>query len=478
MSRFSPIILLSASIFFAFAIRKEGWNDNIIVQEGFVIDTLATDLTVPWSMVFIDDSTLLFNERNGKVRLMRNDRLITKPVYVLKDIDTTIKMGLLSVCLHPQFKDNKLVYLASNYKKGDQSYLKVERFTFSNDSLWQPKTIVDGIFANGNHTGCRLKFFKNKLYITTGDADQPRLSQDLKSLNGKILRVNDDGSPPPDNPFFNNDTAAKQIWSYGHRNPQGIDFQPQTGIMYSSEHGPNGGDEINIIEKGKNYGWPVIHHKETREGMVSPLLEFSPSIGPSEIVFYNKGAFPELKGKLLLANLKDESIMQFNAENEKITRLNNLITKQYRRIRAITIAANGSIYFSTSQKDPPEGKPVAGYDMILRMRPGNGSSNINSKTVKKNAASVKKAPVAASATRIMYLNLCASCHGKNLTGTASATSLRDNKWLYGSGSSNIVANIKRGIINKGMPAWEGAISNKDIDRLAGYILSMNNYRRK
>lgn len=473
MNKYSLIILFIAFIFYAFAIKKEGWGNDKIVPEEFVIDTLARDLTVPWSMVFIDDSTLLFSERNGKVRLLRNDRLVAKPVYVLKDIDTTIKMGLLGVCLHPQFAENKLIYLASNYKRGSQSYLKVERFVFSNDSLWQPKTIVDGIYANRNHTGCRLKFFGNKLYITTGDADQPRLSQDIKSLNGKILRVNDDGTTPPDNPFFNNDTAAKQVWSYGHRNPQGIDFQPGTGIMYSSEHGPTGGDEINIIEKGKNYGWPLIHHTEKREGMVSPLLEFSPSIGPSEIVFYNKDAFPELKGKLLLANLRDESIMQFKVEKNHITRLNNLISKQYRRIRAITIAADGSIYFSTSQKDPPEGKPVAGYDMILRIRPGRGSGNINSGVIKKNIVPVKKPPVTTSVARTMYLNLCASCHGKNLTGTAAATSLRDNKWLYGSGKLNIIKNIKNGIINKGMPAWQGAISNKDIDRLANYILSIN-----
>ncbi len=239
---------------------------------GFVIDTLATRLIVPWSIVFLPDKTMLFSERNGTIRLFRNNDLLTKPVLTVKEIDTTKKMGLLGMCIHHEFINNQYIYISYNYTKDNKALLRVVRYQFKNDTLLNPAIIIENINASSNHTGCRLKFGPDrKLYITTGDADRPILAQDLKSLNGKILRVNEDGSIPADNPFVKNDTARKEIWTYGHRNTQGIDFQPGTGYLFNSEHGPTGGDEINIINKGFNYGWPLIHHRDVREGMVTPL---------------------------------------------------------------------------------------------------------------------------------------------------------------------------------------------------------------
>ena len=178
--------------------------------ENFIIDTLATGLTVPWEITFLPDKTMIFTERNGKVRLYKNGQLQPKPVLVLTDIDTTKKMGLLGVCVHPGFNQNRYLYIAHNYTKNNQALLKIVRYRLVNDSLINAVIIIDDINANQNHTGCRLKFGPdNKLYITTGDADRPVLAQDLKSLNGKILRVTDDGSVPADNPFINNDTSMK-----------------------------------------------------------------------------------------------------------------------------------------------------------------------------------------------------------------------------------------------------------------------------
>lgn len=451
----------------------------------YTIDTLATGLTVPWSIVFLPDKTMLFSERSGKVGLLRNKRLADRPALVVADVEARGKMGLLGMCLHPRFALNKFLYLSYNYRKEGAAMLKVVRYRFEKDSLLEPLTIIDDIRASTNHTGCRLKFGPDgKLYITTGDADRPILAQDLKSPNGKILRVNDDGSIPADNPFVQNDTARKEIWTYGHRNPQGIAFEPTTGQLFDSEHGPTGGDEINRIVRGQNYGWPLVHHREEREGMTAPVMEYTPSIGPSEMVFYTADAFPALKGKLLLACLRGEKILQLQLDRTKVVSEEILLQGAYRRIRALTVGPDGYLYFSTSQNDPPEGRPTEGYDMILRMRPAGKPttmSKVTGKPVARKTAAMNTIgtaangkPASATARRTpaaLYLQLCASCHGKNLEGTERASSLRDNKWQYGSKRSQVINSITDGITEKGMPAWQGALSPKEIESLTDYLLA-------
>ena len=457
-----------------FAGFNDPWEKHPVkhrkTAEEFVVDTLATGLTVPWEIIFLPDGTMIFSERNGKVRLYRNKQLLSRPALVIKETDTTKKMGLLGMCLHPQFTKNNYLYLSYNYKRENTSFLKIVRYQLVNDTLIHPTPILEDIRASQNHTGCRLKFGADgKLLITTGDADRPVLAQDLKSLNGKILRVNDNGSFPADNPFILNDTARKEIWSYGHRNPQGIDFQPVTNQLFNSEHGPNGGDEINIIKKGSNYGWPVIHHQDAKEGMVSPFLEYSPSIGPSQIVFYTANAFPSFKGNLLVACLRGEKIIRFQIKGNQVISEDNLFEHSYGRIRALNVGPEGYIYFSTSQNDPPEGRPRPGYDMILRLRPSSNRTIIRNavnsrKEVKAKEVAVKKTPA------VTYTQLCASCHGNNLEGSIRAKSLVDGKWEYGSKRNDIIKSIRDGIIEKGMPAWEGTITKKETENLADLIL--------
>ena len=458
--------LIALSVLYAFVDNK---RDSKTAADDFIVDTLAKNLTVPWAMVFIDKETLLFTERNGKVRLLRNDQLVAKPVLIVSQADTTKKMGLLGLCLHPDFENNKYVYISYNYRNENKPLLRVVRYRFYQDSLLEPNIIIEGINASPNHTGCRLKFGPDKkLYITTGDADRPILAQDLKSLNGKILRVNDDGTIPADNPFVNNDTAHKEIWTYGHRNTQGIAFQASTNSLYNSEHGPTGGDEINQISKGMNYGWPIIHHKETGENMLSPLIEFTPSVGPSETVFYNGDAFPHLKGSLLLACLRGESILRFKIDGQKIIAEGNLFQHRYGRIRALAVCEEGYIYFSTSQNDPPEGKPIESYDMICRIRPSkNGNSfqpNLNTEQTSLNKSNTKKSP------ETIYIEMCAGCHGKNLEGTERAKSMLDDQWQYGSAKQDIIKSIRNGVIEKGMPAFEGTLNNKEIKKLTDFII--------
>lgn len=334
--------------------------------------------------------------------------------------------------------------------------------------------IRENIPANRNHTGCRLLFGPDqKLYITTGDADEAILSQDLKAFNGKILRLNDDGSVPADNPFAKNDTALKEIWSYGHRNPQGLRFQPGTNDLYASEHGPTGGDEVNRIVKGANYGWPVVHHRETRVGIRPPLHEYSPSVGPSEIIFPVNSRFVQFNNRLLMATLRGESLISLQISNRRIVKQEIYFRKRFGRIRSIVIGPDGYLYMSTSQNDPPEGSGGGGYDMILRLRPAPGTGPIKPDSViKKVAAMVEPVSTVKSKTAIKLITqLCGSCHGNDLKGTKTAKGLINVPLQFGTGRTAIVKNISKGIVAKGMPAWKGAISEGDIGLLADYILA-------
>ncbi|MEJ7740661.1 MAG: PQQ-dependent sugar dehydrogenase [Chitinophagaceae bacterium] len=459
----ASVIMLSAFLF-----SKKEFSP--LESASFVVDTVAQNLIVPWEIIFLPDKTMLFSERSGQVRVYKKGNLLSKPILTVKEINTTRKQGLLGLCIHPEFVKNKYIYIAYNYQHESGAFLRIVRYLFVNDTLISPKVIVENILANPNHTGCRLKFGPDKkLYITTGDADRPALAQDLKSLNGKILRVNDDGSVPMDNPFSKNDTAQKQIWTYGHRNPQGIDFQPGTGYLFSSEHGPSGGDEINWIRKGKNYGWPVIHHRDTMANKMAPLLEYTPSIGPSAALFYQGRAFPDMKGNLLVACLRGESIIRIELDKQKILRQQVLLKSRFGRIRALAVSPEGYIYFSTSQHDPPEGKPRPGDDLILRIRPATGNADVFTNGPTKNVGQETNVAVNNDAEKL-YSQLCAECHGIDLKGTGRGQSLADGKWQYGSDRKDIINNIANGIAQKGMPAWEGAVSKEDITKIADFIL--------
>ncbi len=451
-------------------------NRNSVIKEQandfFIVDTLARDLIVPWAITFLPDRTILFTERSGTVRIHRHGKLVQKPALQVMEVNAMRKMGLLGIAVHPEFNKNGWIYISYNYKTDNKALLRITRYRFQNDTLLHPKIIIENIEANANHTGSRLKFGPDKkLYITTGDADRPLLAQDLKSLSGKILRLNDDGSIPLDNPFTKSDTARKEIWTYGHRNTQGLDFQPGTGHLFNSEHGPSGGDELNQINKGLNYGWPLIHHQETREGMVSPIREYTPSIGPSELIFYHANAFPGLKGNLLLASLRGESITRLVLDKNKIIGQEILLKQSYGRLRALTVGPDGYIYFSTSQIDPPEGKIKPGYDMLLRLRPS--KTRIQAFRISSSVSETQVTKPLVKTSENLYQQLCASCHGKNMEGTEVAKSFRDTLWEYGATRKDIIKNIRGGIAEKGMPAWAGALSQKEIEDMAAYISAKN-----
>jgi glucose/arabinose dehydrogenase len=317
---------------------------------------------------------MLFTERAGRVRIYENGKLRPQPLFTVPDVEPSGESGLMSIALHPQFATNHLLYLSYAYK-GDGQRVRVVRYRETPSGLSERTVIIDNIPAAQFHAGCRLRFGPdNKLYITTGDATQRELAQQLDSPAGKILRVNDDGTVPADNPFVGQQSARPEIWSYGHRNPQGIDWQPVTNLLFETEHGPSGfdgpggGDEVNIVEKGKNYGWPVIHHTQTHPGMESPLLEYTPACAPASGMFYRGAAFPQFRGNFFFGCLRGTRLIRVVLDGRRVVTQENLLSGKYGRIRDVTEGPDGYLYFSTSNQDG-RGTPAIDDDRIIRLVP-------------------------------------------------------------------------------------------------------------
>ncbi|HZS49203.1 MAG TPA: PQQ-dependent sugar dehydrogenase [Blastocatellia bacterium] len=350
-------------------------DDTIDSHESdakYKVETVVTGLQVPWSIAFTPDGRMLVTERPGRVRVVKDGKLQPTPLATIADVEPSGESGLMGLALHPGFSQNHLLYLSYAYR-GDGKRVKVVRYRETGDGLTDAKIIIDNIPAAQFHAGCRLAFGPDgKLYITTGDATERQLAQRLDSLAGKILRLNDDGTVPPDNPFVGQKDARPEIWCYGNRNSQGIDWQPGTNTMFETEHGPSGfdgpggGDEVNIIERGKNYGWPVVHHRESHEGMVSPLLEYTPAVAPSSGMFYRGTALPEFHDNFFFSCLVGESLMRVVLNGSKVVSQDRMFRNQYGRIRALAEGPDGAIYFSTSNRDG-RGRPTSDDDRIMRI---------------------------------------------------------------------------------------------------------------
>lgn len=344
-------------------------------QVKFRVETVVGGLTVPWSIVWAPDGRLIFTERPGRVRVLDSGKLRPEPLLTIPDVESTGESGLMSVALHPQFAVNHYLYLSYAYKGEDGQRVRVVRYRETAGGLVDRFVIIDNIPAAQFHAGCRIKFGPDqKLYITTGDATERKLAQQLDSLAGKTLRLNDDGKVPEDNPFVGQKNARPEIWSYGHRNAQGMDWQPGTNLMFQTEHGPSGfdgpggGDEVNIVERGKNYGWPEIHHQQTRAGMESPLLEYTPACAPGSGMFYRGAALTQFRGNFFFGCLGGERIIRVTLDRRRVVSQENLLEQKYGRIREVAEGPDGFIYFSTSNRDG-RGTPASDDDRIMRLIP-------------------------------------------------------------------------------------------------------------
>lgn len=348
--------------------------------ESFRVEAVVAGLEVPWAIAFAPDGRMFITERPGRLRVVESGRLRAAPLAVLTDVESSSETGLMGLALHPQFAENHLLYLAYAYStKGKR--VRVVRFRETGDALTDRKLIIEDIPASRFHAGCRLRFGPDgKLYITTGDATERKKAQRLDRLNGKTLRLNDDGTVPADNPFVGRAGARPEIWSYGHRNSQGLDWQPGTNLLFQTEHGPSiidgfsfflrneGGDEVNIVERGSNYGWPVIHHRQSRAGMQSPLLEYTPAIAPAGAMFYRGSALPQLRNNFFFACLRGKSIVRVVLDGRRVLSQERLFQNEYGRIRDIAEGPDGAIYFATSNRDG-RGSPAKDDDRILRIVP-------------------------------------------------------------------------------------------------------------
>ena len=344
-------------------------------QTTFKVETVVGNLEVVWSIVWTPDGRMIFTERKGRVRVFENGKLREAPLFTVPDVEPGGESGLMSVALHPQFASNHLLYLSYAYNGGNGQRVRVARYREMPSGFTDRKIIIEDIPATYLHAGCRLRFGPDgKLYITTGDATQRELAQQLDSLAGKTLRLNDDGTVPGDNPFVGRADARPEIWTYGNRNAQGIDFQPGTNLLFETEHGPSGfdgpggGDEVNILERGKNYGWPVIHHRATHEGMESPLLEYTPACAPGSGMFYRGAAFPQFKNNFFFGCLRGTRIIRVTLDGRRVVSQENLLEGKYGRIRDIAEGPDGLIYFSTSNRDG-RGQSASDDDRILRLVP-------------------------------------------------------------------------------------------------------------
>lgn len=316
------------------------------------VRTVIDHIFIPWEIIYGPDDHIWLTQKNGYIcRLEPNsghlDTLYYEPQTVIQS-----EGGMLGMALHPGFPAQPYVFVAYEYLSGNDYRERVIRLTYAGDSLGQAQPIFDGIIGAVNHNGCRLLIRGDQLFISTGDALNTSHAQDLHSLNGKILRLNLDGSIPADNPI-----PGSPVWSWGHRNPQGLVFH--NGKLYNSEHGPSDNDEINIILDGRNYGWPEVHGfcDEPQEmqfcadsNVVEPIFAWTPTIAPSGMDFYEGAMFPQWQNSLLLATLKDQHLYQLklNAAGDSVLNAAIIPGIDYGRLRDVCIAPDGRVFISTS----------------------------------------------------------------------------------------------------------------------------------
>ena len=354
-------------------------KDIPVLRPGkdFTIEPYVTGVEVPWSIAWTGSSRMLFNERTGRVRVVENDKLRESPLYTVPDlIGKGGENGLMGLAIHPDYATNRFVYISY----GTKSDVRVVRLKDTGDALVEPTPILTGIPAGRNHVGCKLAFGPDgKLYIATGETFEKELAQDMSSLGGKILRVNDDGSVPKDNPFVSKENTRGEIFSFGHRNPQGLAWS-DAGLILETEHGPSGevrpskgDDEFNIVKAGADMGWPKVWGSKTQDGTIAPSVVFTPAIAPASAAYYNADRFPQWKGSLFFGALGglrpngDPGVYRIALDGEKVTAIERMATG-FGRIRCVAVGPDGAIYFSTSNKDG-RAEPREGDDKIYRIVP-------------------------------------------------------------------------------------------------------------
>lgn len=341
------------------------WSELVDVTMPYKLEVFLDQLEVPWAIEMADDGRILFTERPGRVRLVRDGELVDAPLITLSDTYHRSEGGLLGLALHPQFTDNGLFYVHQTYRDGQAVKNRVLRLQLNGDEAVMDKVIIDDLPGANNHNGGRLKIGPDdKLYITTGEIYEIHLAQQLDNLGGKLLRLELNGTIPADNPF-----EQSPVYSWGHRNPQGLAWHLETNELYSSEHGQTAHDEINIIQPGNNYGWPIIEGDKQSDEMRSPILHSgSVTWAPSGITFIANGPW---ENDMLVANLRGEQLLRLVLNPDDPTLIDDVIPLykgEYGRIRDVYESSDGVIYFLTNNRDG-RGKPSTNDDRIMMLVP-------------------------------------------------------------------------------------------------------------
>ena len=350
------------------------------VHHDYRVVTVADGLVNPWSMAFLPGGDLLVTERPGRLRIIRDGALLPDPVPGVPEVVAVGQGGLMEVAAHPDFASNRLVYISYSKQVEDgpetdrpQATTAVARGTFENDRFTPVDEVFEAVSRGAGHYGCKLAFDADGyLYLTVGDRQIPpsgdlaaHPAQDVSNHHGVIVRIHDDGRVPADNPFVDQEGARPETWSYGHRNPQGLAVHPETGTVWLTEHGPQGGDEVNVSEPGKNYGWPVIgygvnyrsgsaiHAATHAKGMEQPLHVWVPSIGTSGLMFYTGDKFPEWQGSLFAGGLAGQRIDRLTVEGNRVVASETLL-RGVGRVRDIRQGPDGFIYVAIESRQGNE----------------------------------------------------------------------------------------------------------------------------
>ncbi len=356
------------------ALSAEKVNDSSDFRKVTVLEGLEH----PWSISWLPDGDMLITERPGRVRIARNGALEPTPISGVPEVLAENQGGLMDVSVHPRFAENRLVYFTYSHGTNSANRTRIARATFDGKALsdWQVIFEVSQAKPRGQHFGSRMIWLPDgTLLASIGDGGNPPIqlegelirqqAQNLRSHFGKVVRLKDDGSVPPDNPFVGSADHNSAIWSYGHRNIQGLAFDPTTNRVWATEHGSRGGDEMNLMEGGKNYGWPVATHsreysgglispEKSLPGMVDPALIWTPSIAPSGLAFYNGDNFPQWQGDLFAGGLVSQDIRRIELDE-----LGNVVDEQLipinQRVRDVRQGPDGLLYILT---DEPNGQLI------------------------------------------------------------------------------------------------------------------------
>jgi glucose/arabinose dehydrogenase len=327
---------------------------------------LVQGLAHPWSIAFLPDGRMLVTEREGRLRIVRDGKLEPKPVSGVPAVAASGQGGLFDVVLHPKFADNGWIYLSYAARGPGGMGTEVVRARLAHDRLEDLKTIfqMQPKVSGGRHFGGRLVFDRQGLlYIALGERGDQDRAQRMDEHLGKIVRLHDDGRIPEDNPFRNRAGAKPEIFSLGNRNVQGAALHPATGELWANEHGPQGGDEINIIRAGVNYGWPVITYGRNygtgtrigegthKAGMAQPIHYWVPSIAPSGMAFYTGDKFPRWRGDVFVGALRDEMIVRLRFDGEKVVREERMLQGLLGRIRDVRQGPDGYLYLLTDESN-------------------------------------------------------------------------------------------------------------------------------